>query len=317
MRRLMPEFKLTSYEELTGYKDEPSSPDMHDLKSSEGVVNLPLSELHTFKNHPYKVRDDKKMNETIESIRKYGILNPIMVRTRPEGGYEIISGHRRRHAALSIGLTEVPAIIHECSDEEAAIAMVDLNIQRDGISHSEKAKAYRIKYEALKHQGKKSEKNALDEMAEAAGENVKKIQRYLCLSRLSDELLELMDSKKLGFSQGVDISFLNVQEQKWVYQVIQKYKVSLTTFKASKLKECSKSGTLDEASVEGIILATVQKTEAVTISKETVERLFGNTQSKESIEQLAVYLLENWLAEHNDEKERRHKLLDILSRSKK
>ena len=150
MKRAIPDYKLTSYEELLGYKSDEQKSDCE-----EEIKYIPLSELHTFKNHPFKVLDDKNMTEMIESIRESGVLNPIQVRIRPEGGYEIISGHRRKYASMKLGLREIPAIIREYSDDEAVIAMIDMNIQREEISHSEKAKAYRIKYEVLKHQGKK------------------------------------------------------------------------------------------------------------------------------------------------------------------
>ena len=179
MKRAIPDYKLTSYEELLGYKSDEQKSDCE-----EEIKYIPLSELHTFKNHPFKVLDDKNMTEMIESIRESGVLNPIQVQIRPEGGYEIISGHRRKYASMKLGLREIPAIIREYSDDEAVIAMIDMNIQREEISHSEKAKAYRIKYEVLKHQGKKMGRDALEEMAEASGENKKKIQRVIIKKKI-------------------------------------------------------------------------------------------------------------------------------------
>lgn len=293
MKRAIPDYKLTSYEELLGYKSDEQKSDCE-----EEIKYIPLSELHTFKNHPFKVLDDKNMTEMIESIRESGVLNPIQVRIRPEGGYEIISGHRRKYASMKLGLREIPAIIREYSDDEAVIAMIDMNIQREEISHSEKAKAYRIKYEVLKHQGKKMGRDALEEMAEASGENKKKIQRYLWLSRLSEELLELVDLKRLGFSQGVDISFLNTQEQKWVFDALQRNDISLTTFKSSKLKEYSQQEKLSEQLVEVIVRASKPTEQAVTIDKNVLKKLFGNNYSKESVEQLVIHLLEEWIRDH-------------------
>ena len=183
---------------------------------AEQIINAPLADLHEFKDHPFKVLDDEKMEETTESIRLYGVLVPGIARPRAGGGYELIAGHRRKHGSERAGKTEMPIIVRNYSDDEATIIMVDSNIQREDILPSEKAKAYKMKYEAMKHQGKKSGKNTLDEVGEAAGENAKKVQRYIWLSRLSDELLEMVDSKKLGFSQGVDISFLSEEAQQWV-----------------------------------------------------------------------------------------------------
>lgn len=293
MKRAIPDYKLTSYEELLGYKSDEQKSDCE-----EEIKYIPLSELHTFKNHPFKVLDDKNMTEMIESIRESGVLNPIQVRIRPEGGYEIISGHRRKYASMKLGLREIPAIIREYSDDEAVIAMIDMNIQREEISHSEKAKAYRIKYEVLKHQGKKMGRDALEEMAEASGENKKKIQRYLWLSRLSEELLELVDLKKMGFSQGVDISFLNTHEQKWVFDALQRNDISLTTFKSSKLKEYSQQEKLSEQLVEVIVRASKPTEQAVTINKNVLKKLFGNNYSKEGVEQLVIHLLEEWIRDH-------------------
>lgn len=193
--------RIDKFEDLFGGSAEQES-------SAEQIINAPLTDLHTFKDHPFRVEDDEKMEETTESIRQYGVLVPGIARPREGGGYEIIAGHRRKRGSELAGKTEMPVIVRNYTDDEATIIMVDSNIQREDILPSEKARAYKMKYEAMKHQGKKSGKNTLDEVGEAAGENAKKVQRYIWLSRLSEELLTMVDSKKLGFSQGVDISFL-------------------------------------------------------------------------------------------------------------
>ena len=164
---------------------------------TEQIINAPLSELHTFKDHPFRVQDDEKMEETTESIRQYGVLVPGIARPRAGGGYEIIAGHRRRRGSELAGKTEMPVIVRNYTDDEATIIMVDSNIQREDILPSEKARAYKMKYEAMKHQGKKSGRNTLDEVGEAAGENAKKVQRYIWLSRLSDGLLVMVDNLSL------------------------------------------------------------------------------------------------------------------------
>ena len=205
--------KLSSYDELFG-ANAPATSDKNQ------IVNVTLSELHTFKNHPFHVNDDKEMEELAESIREHGVLIPGIVRPRAEGGYELIAGHRRKHGSELAGKTEMPVIIRDYSDDEATIMMVDSNIQRESILPSEKAKAYTLKYEALKHQGKKSGKSTLDQVGEAAGENSKKVQRYIWLSRLSDQLLQMVDEKRLGFSQGVDLSFLSKKSQQFVADAI-------------------------------------------------------------------------------------------------
>ena len=281
-------FKFTSYEDLLGISDE---------ADDRKITNLSLSQLHAFKDHPYKVLDNQDMNELVESIRANGILTPIVVRKKGEGAYEIISGHRRTHAAALAGMTTIPAIIHDYSDDEAAIAMVDLNIQRKNISYSEKAKAYKIKYDAMKHQGKRYGKDALEEMAEASGENKKKIQRYLRLTSLSEDLLRMIDEKKLGFSQGVDISFMSEQEQKWLFEILQKSGESITTYKSAKLKELSQNGELSKEQVEGLVYAYVSKPESVIIGKKELCRVLGRGYEKGFVEELIISLLEQWKSE--------------------
>ena len=204
---------------------------------AEQIINAPLADLHEFKDHPFKGLDDEKMEETTESIRLYGVLVPGIARPRAGGGYELIAVHRRKHGSERVGKTEMPIIVRNYSDDEATIIMVDSNIQREDILPSEKAKAYKMKYEAMKHQGKKSGKNTLDEVGEAAGENAKKVQRYIWLSRLYDELLEMVDSRKLGFSQGVEISFLPEEAQQWVEVIIEEQGCNVSIVQSGKPEE--------------------------------------------------------------------------------
>ena len=199
MRKPNKDIQLTTYQDLLGVEENTGA-------GTEKVVIAPLIELFDFKDHPFKVLDDEKMEETTESIRQHGVLVPGIARPRTGGGYELIAGHRRKRGSERAGKSEMPIIVRNYTDDEATIIMVDSNIQREDILPSEKAKAYKMKYEAMKHQGKKAGMNTLDKVGEAAGENAKKVQRYIWLSRLSDELLDMVDKKKLGFSQGVDIS---------------------------------------------------------------------------------------------------------------
>ena len=235
--------KLSSYDELFGAANAPATSDKNQ------IVNVALGELHTFQNHPFKVNDDKEMEELAESIREHGVLIPGIVRPRAEGGYELIAGHRRKHGSELAGKTEMPVIIRDYSDDEATIMMVDSNIQRETILPSEKAKAYALKYEALKHQGKRSGKSTLDQVGEVAGENAKKVQRYLWLSRLSDQLLQMVDEKRLGLSQGVDLSFLSKKSQQIVADAIEQSKCTVSMGQSAKLKEYEKQDTLTPAVV--------------------------------------------------------------------
>ena len=265
--------------------------------SAEQIINAPLTDLHTFKDHPFRVEDDEKMEETTESIRQYGVLVPGIARPREGGGYEIIAGHRRKRGSELAGKTEMPVIVRNYTDDEATIIMVDSNIQREDILPSEKARAYKMKYEAMKHQGKKSGKNTLDEVGEAAGENAKKVQRYIWLSRLSDELLEMVDTKKLGFSQGVDISFLTEEAQQWVQAVIGEQGCSVSMVQSGKLKEYGKSGELTLAMVKLILSEEKPKERKITIKSDKIGEYFSDSYSNEEIENIIISLLDKWKEE--------------------
>ena len=264
--------------------------------SAEQIINAPLADLHTFKDHPFRVVDDEKMEETTESIRQYGVLVPGIARPRAGGGYEIIAGHRRKRGSELAGKMEMPVIVRNYTDDEATIIMVDSNIQREDILPSEKARAYKMKYEAMKHQGKKSGKNTLDEVGEAAGENAKKVQRYIWLSRLSDKLLEMVDTKKLGFSQGVDISFLTEEAQQWVQAVIGEQGYNVSMVQSGKLKEYGKSGELTFAMVRLILTEEKPKERRVTLKADKISEYFAEDCTNEEIEGIIIQLLDEWSA---------------------
>ena len=285
--------KLNSFDDLFGNNEMQTA-------GVEQIINAPLAELHDFKNHPFRVVDDEKMEETTESIRQYGVLVPGIARPRTGGGYELIAGHRRKHGSQRAGKSEMPVIVRNYSDDEATIIMVDSNIQREDILPSEKAKAYQMKYEAMKHQGKKSGKNTLDEVGEAAGENAKKVQRYIWLARLSEELLEMVDTKKLGFSQGVDISFLSEEAQQWVEVIIEEQRCSVSTVQSGKLKEYGKSGELTLAMVRLILTEEKPKVRKFTMKSDKIGRYFSDSYSNEEIEDIILSLLDKWKEEVGD-----------------
>ena len=282
--------KIEKFEDLFGGSAGQES-------SVEQIISAPLADLHTFKDHPFRVVDDEKMEETTESIRQYGVLVPGIARPRAGGGYEIIAGHRRKRGSELAGKTEMPVIVRNYTDDEATIIMVDSNIQREDILPSEKARAYKMKYEAMKHQGKKSGKNTLDEVGEAAGENAKKVQRYIWLSRLSEELLIMVDSKKLGFSQGVDISFLTEEAQQWVQAVIEEQGCSVSMVQSGKLKEYGKSGELTFAMVRLILTEEKPKERKITIKSDKIGEYFSDSYSNEEIENIIISLLDKWKEE--------------------
>ena len=276
--------RLNSFDDLFGSAES---------TSGEQIIHAKLEELHTFKGHPFRVLDDEKMEETTESIGKYGVLVPGIVRPRAGGGYEIIAGHRRKRGFERAGLDTMPVIVRNYTDDEATIIMVDSNIQREDILPSEKAKAYAMKYEAMKHQGSRGG-STLDEVGEAAGESGKTVQRYVWLARLSDELLGMVDAKKIGIAQGVDISFLSEEQQQYVTVILQETGASVSNAQAAKLKEYGKSGGLTLAMVRLILAEEKPKERKVTIKGDKIGRYFSEDYSNDDIEGIIIQLLEEW-----------------------
>ena len=276
--------KLSSFDDLFG--------DVENM-AGEQIINARLVDLHAFKGHPFRVLDDEKMEETTESIRKYGVLVPGLARPRTGGGYEIIAGHRRKRGSERAGLDTMPIIVRNYTDDEATIIMVDSNIQREDILPSEKAKAYAMKYEAMKHQGSKGG-STLDEVGEAAGESGKTVQRYVWLARLSDELLDMVDKKKIGIAQGVDISFLSEEAQQWVSVILEETGVAVNASKSAKLKEYGKNGELTLAMVRLILVEEKPRERKVTIRGDKISRYFSEEYSNDDIEGVILQLLEEW-----------------------
>lgn len=288
-RNLGEKIKLSTYDEMFG-----TDTFGHDDQKSEGqIINVPLSELYTFKNHPFKVLDDEKMEETVESVKAHGVLVPGIARPRKGGGYEIISGHRRRRASEIAGKTEMPFMVREYTDDEATIIMVDSNIQREDISISEKAKAYSMKYEAMKHQGAAGG-ISLEKMSEESGESRKTIQRYICLARLNDELLELVDNKKLGVMQGLEISYLDETQQSIVYKVIEELGCVISVEQASRIREADKKGYLNEAYIKDMLTYVKQPVRKVVFNQKKLDSYFEPNMSNSDIEELIVKLLDEW-----------------------
>jgi ParB family chromosome partitioning protein len=279
--------KINSFDDLFGNNT------CNDI-NAEQIIHAKLGDLYTFKNHPFRVLDDEKMDETTESISKYGVLVPGIARPRIGGGYEIIAGHRRKRGSERAGKETMPIIVRNYTDDEATIIMVDSNIQREDILPSEKAKAYAMKYKALKHQGKKGKGNTLDDVGEAAGESGKTVQRYIWLSRLSDSLLDMVDKKKIGLVQGIDISFLSLEAQEWVLDVLNESGTVISTSQSAKLKEYGKSGELTFGLVKQILSGKKQKEWKVTIRGERIRNFFTEEYSNEDIENIIYKLLEEW-----------------------
>lgn len=261
--------------------------------SSEQVINISLKDLHSFGDHPFKVLDDEKMHETVESIVQNGVLVPGIARPRKEGGYEIISGHRRKRASELAGKTEIPFLIRNYSDDEATIIMVDTNIQREDILPSEKAFAYHMKNEALKHQGKKNEKSTYELVGEKAGDNGKTVQRYIRLTKLIPELLELVDTKKIGFIVGAELSYLSQEEQLATYKFIYKTGKKITVEQAEQLKKDGQAGAFDIGILEGNSELR-KKSKGVHLISKWRKEFFDKNATDEEIESIIYELLRQW-----------------------
>ena len=259
----------------------------------EQVKNISLEELHPFKNHPFKVIDDEKMQETVESIAEHGVLVPGIARPREDGGYEIISGHRRKRGAELAGKKEVPFLVRNYTDDEATIIMVDTNIQRENLLPSEKAFAYKMKNDALKHQGKKSDKSTYELVGEKAGDTAKTVQRYIRLTELYSDLLDMVDSNKIGFIVGSELSFLKPEEQKLVYEWILKSGKKITVEQAERLKKNSQAGEFDVSILE-CSSSTQKKTRGLRLKAKWRNEFFSDRDLDEDIEKLIYELLCQW-----------------------
>lgn len=271
--------------------------------TKEQVIEVPLADLHEFKGHPFRVQDDEKMEEMVESVREHGVLVLGIVRTRTKGGYEIIAGHRRKHACELAGLETMPVFVRNLTDDEATIVMVDSNIQREEIFPSEKARAYKMKYEAMKHQGAAGGKSgrSLEEMSADSGESAKKIQRYIYLARLNDDLLGLVDEKKLGMAQGVDLSFLTQEEQAVLFDVMTELSVIPSMLQSAEIKALSKEGAFDVMAVRTILVGEVKpKKRNITIRSDRISEYFSDDYSEEAITEVILELLEEWKARKED-----------------
>lgn len=284
--------KLSSYDDMFSAENDGNA--TAEAKLVEGqIVEIPLSELHTFENHPFRVVDDENMEEMVESVKEYGVLVPAIVRPRAEGGYELISGHRRKHASELAGKDTMPVIVRDCDNDEAVVIMVDANIQREDILVSERAKAYQMKYEAMKHQGK-AQGNSLQEMSEQAGESMKTIQRLICIASLDEKLLAMVDEKKLGLRQGVDLSFIPQEQQRIVYEVISEMGVSLSQEQSARIKESSRKGYLNADFLKDYLSEKKPKPRKVVFNQKKLDNYFTPDMSNEDIEELIVKLLDEW-----------------------
>ena len=291
--------KLASLDELLGVVNE------------ESAMEIEINKIHAFKNHPFKVLDDEKMQDLIESVKLSGVLTPVLLRVDSNDEYEMISGHRRLHAAKMAGLNTIPAIVRELSDDDAVIAMVDANIQREELLPSEKAFAYRMKLEAMKRQGSRTDltlsqnetKSRSDEvLSKQVGESRAQVQRYIRLTELIPELLDLVDSKKLKFTGAVDISYIDKEIQKWIYEYIK----DTGFIKPQQITALRNQ--LNEGSVNQVGMLTIfnkcmmvkPASRSITFSEKKLTKYFPESYSADYMERVIESLLEKWSQEQND-----------------
>lgn len=287
-RNLGEKIKLSTYDEMFEMEDAV-------LIYKDQIKEVSLGEFYPFKNHPFKVLDDSKMEEMVESVKRYGILVPVIAREKITGGYELISGHRRYHAAKLAGLKTMPVMINNYNDDESIIIMVDANIQREDVSISEKAKAYRMKYEAMKHQGSAGGLS-LQEMSKTVEESCKTIQRLIYLSNLSEELLEYIDKKKMGISQGVDLSFISSDQQAIVYKIMEEKSMVVNMEQSARIKNAVKEGLFDEKWLREILSHERTTVRKVVFNQKCLDSYFGPNMSNDDIENVIVKLLNEWKA---------------------
>ena len=291
--------KLASIDELLGVVNE------------ESAMEIEISKIHPFKNHPFKVLDDEKMQDLVESVKINGVLTPVLLRMDENEEYEMVSGHRRMHAAQLAGLTTIPAIVRELSDDDAIVAMVDANIQREELLPSEKAFAYKMKQEAMKHQGSRKDltlgqnvpkfKRTTEAIADGTGESYKQIQRYIRLTELIPELLDLVDNKKLQFTVAVNISYIDKEVQEWIYEYI-----SDTGFikpkQIASLRNQLNDGPINQIQMLSIFNNCVMAkkvSRSLTFSEKKLTKYFPDDYTAKDMEQVIESLLEKWMQEQS------------------
>lgn len=278
-----------------------------DAAAKEQRTEMPLSDLHPFEGHPFKVLDDELMEQTVESIRQIGVVSPLIVRPDPEGGFEILSGHRRLHAAQLAGLETMPVIVKEMDDDAAIIFMVDSNLQRENILPSERAFSYKMKLEAMKHQGERGDLTSgqvgqksvgtvsRDIVAEQAGDSSRNVQRFIRLTNLIPEILDMVDEKKIAFNPAVELSYLKTSEQKEFLEAMDYAQASPSLSQAQRLKKLSQEGgcTLD-AMCE--VMNEIKKDELdhVTIKNEVLRKYFPKSYTPKQMQDTIIRLLEKW-----------------------
>ena len=292
---------------LKGADDIFSTEESRQEQQREQVQQIPIGELFPFKNHPFKVLDDESMQRTVESVEQYGVLSPLIARPRPEGGYEIISGHRRQHAAQLAGLETLPVIVRNMDDDAAVLLMVDSNLQRESILPSERAFAYKMKLEALKNQGARSDltcgqighklngAKARDIVADESGDNARNVQRFIRLTSLIPELLDMVDEKKIAFNPAVELSYLDESQQRDFLEAMNDTQNAPSLSQAQRLKKLAQEGHFSY-DVAFAVMGEEKKDELdkVVIKNDTLRKYFPRSYTPKQMEDTIIKLLEQW-----------------------
>ena len=302
---------------LKGADDIFSTEESRQEQQREQVQQIPIGELFPFKNHPFKVLDDESMQRTVESVEQYGVLSPLIARPRPEGGYEIISGHRRQHAAQLAGLDALPVIVRQMDDDAAVLLMVDSNLQRENILPSERAFAYKMKLEALKNQGARSDltcgqfghkligAKARDIVADESGDNARNVQRFIRLTSLIPELLDMVDEKKIAFNPAVELSYLDTNQQRDFLEAMQDTQNAPSLSQAQRLKKLAQEGHFSY-DVAFAVMGEEKKDELdkVVIKNDTLRKYFPRSYTPKQMEDTIIKLLDQWQRKQQRQNER-------------
>ena len=300
---------------LKGADDIFSTEESRQEQQREQVQQIPIGELFPFKNHPFKVLDDESMQRTVESVEQYGVLSPLIARPRPEGGYEIISGHRRQHAAQLAGLDALPVIVRNMDDDAAVLLMVDSNLQRENILPSERAFAYKMKLEAIKNQGARSDltsgqivqksKLSIERVAEDAGEGYKTVQRFIRLTNLIPELLDMVDEKKIAFNPAVELSYLDENQQRDFLEAMNDTQNAPSLSQAQRLKKLVQEGHFSY-DVAFAVMGEEKKDELdkVVIKNDTLRKYFPRSYTPKQMEDTIIKLLDQWQRKQQRQNER-------------
>ncbi len=305
--------KLASVDDL--FTTEENRQEIQADAKREKVQMLPLAELHPFQNHPFKVKDDEAMANTVDSVRQYGVLIPAIARPLESGGYELVSGHRRHRASELAGLTEMPVIVHDLDDDAATIIMVDSNLQRETLLPSERAFAYKMKLEAIKHQGLRSDltsgqlgqkfRCSAELVANQAGDSYKQVQRFIRLTALIPDLLNLVDEKKVAFNPAVELSYLKTEEQVLLLDAMESEQTTPSLSQAQRLKKFSQEGKLS-VDVMRAIMSEEKKPEMdkVIFTSARLRQYFPKSYTPQQMENTILRLLEQWQRKRQQEAER-------------